>query len=558
MKEFIISKLHEITSLPEQRIQELIEVPKDTQLGDYSFPCFSLASSLKKSPTQIAQELAKQFPSSEHFEKIGTVGPYLNFFVNRVLLTEATLKTIFKQNEKYGSNTTGKGKNFVIDMSSPNIAKPFGIGHLRSTVIGNSIANIARFSGYKVTRINYLGDWGTPFGKTIAAYKEFGDARKLKENPINHLYELYVKASKDPSFEDKGKEWFKKLEDGDAETVKLWKQFRNESLKEFDKIYKLLGVSFEVISGESEYEELMPAIIKELEEKKLLEENQGAFIVNLEKYSLGVCLIKKSDGATLYATRDITAAIHRKKKYKFDTMVYEVGAEQKLHFRQFFKVLELMGYVWAKDCVHVAHGFYLDEDGKKFATRRGKSVFMAEILDETIELAKKELLQREKLKEKELLQRALAITRAAIIYGDLKNYREQNTLFDIDKFLSFEGDTGPYLLYTYARAKSILAKSKFVSKKKMVVPTTLGEKEKRLVTMFAQLPEVVKSAHQASAPHLIANYSYHLAQTFNEFYHAERIIGSEQEQFRLALVSAFSIVIKNALALLGIPVIEKM
>ncbi len=556
MKEIISNLLAQHLKKDVSSVVSLVEVPQDSTNGDYAFPCFTLSKELKKSPMDIAQNISSKLKLPKELEKIEAKGPYLNFFVNRSLLAQQTLKKILKEENLYGSSKVGKGKTTVIDMSSPNIAKPFGIGHLRSTMIGNALANMGKSQGYNVVKINYLGDWGTPFGKIIAAYREFGDPKEFKKNPIPHLYEMYVRASKDASFEEKGRNWFKRLSNGDKEAIALWKEFKKESLKEFEKIYTLLGVSFDVITGESEYEEFIPQIVKELKSKGLLKEDQGAQIVDLEEYNLGVCLIQKSDGTTLYTTRDIALAIQRYKKYKFAQMLYEVGSEQKLNFQQLFKVLELMGYAWAKNCVHVAHGLYLDHDGKKFATRKGKTVFMEDILLETVELAKKEILKRGEISQKEVEERAITIARAAIAYGDLKNYHEQNAIFDIDRFLSFEGDTGPYLLYTYARAQSILAKVK--KEKKISQFPNISDKEKQLVIHLTKFSEVVNSAYHSFAPNLIANYAFQLAQSFNEFYHSHQVIGSPEEAFRIQLVTASSQVLKNALHLLGISVLEKM
>jgi len=365
-------------------------------------------------------------------------------------------------------------------MSSPNIAKPFGIGHLRSTIIGESLSRICYFMGYKTIKVNYLGDWGTQFGKLIVGYKKYGSASKLKKDPINHLLELYVKVSNNPDLEQESRDWFRKLESGDKEALKLWKLFRKLSLEDFSRIYALLNVKFDVISGESLYNNKMDSTIKELESKNLLKESEGAKVVDLEKYGLGICLIKKSDGATLYATRDLTATLDRYKKYKFERMIYEVGSEQKLHFNQVFKVLELLGHSWEKNCIHVDHGLYLGKDGKKLATRKGTNFFMYDILDETISLAKKEIAKREKLSNSELDKRAKQIALAAIIYGDLKNYRTNDITFDIDRFLEFEGNTGPYLLYTYARARSILRKAKYKYSPN-IKTSKIEDREKQLV-----------------------------------------------------------------------------
>ncbi len=555
MKEIVIKEISKVVSLDKKRIDALIEMPPSSELGDFAFPCFSLAKDMKKSPTEIAKSLSEKINSKE-FEKVVANGPYVNFFLDKKTISKSILDKILKEREKFGCSEEGNGKKLVIDMSSPNIAKPFGIGHLRSTIIGNSISKIYESLGYKVTKINYLGDWGTQFGKLIAGYKRFGDKNKLKKDPIHHLFDLYVKGNS-KEFEEEAREWFMKLENGDKETIKLWSLFRSLSIKEFNKIYALLNVKFNVISGESGYNEKMDKTIQELKNKKLLVESEGAEGVDLNDYGLGFCLIRKKDGATLYATRDITAAIDRFNNYKFDVMVYEVGQEQKLHFQQVFKVLELMGYEWAKKCIHIYHGLYLDKDGKKFATREGKTIFMNEILDDTIFLAEKEVSKRVKLSQKDLEKRAKAIALAAILYGDLKNYRINDMIFDIRRFVSFEGDTGPYLLYTYARSRSILRKAGYKKGLKSV-PEEISDKDKNLLMSLDRFKEIVIQSAKNFSPNLIANYAFEISQLFNEIYHSEQVIGSENEQFRLVLVDCFSQVLKNSLSLLGIEAIEKM
>lgn len=561
MKELLIKRLAELTRISEEKVSSLIEIPKDPSLGDYAFPCFTLAGQLKKNPAQIALELAGKISAPE-FEKVEARGPYLNFFVNRNTLAQVTLREILEKGDAYGTASTGKGKTIVIEFSSPNIAKPFGIGHLRSTIIGNALVNLAKAQGYKTVKINYLGDWGTQFGKLMLAYTRYGDAKQLKTRPIQHLLELYVCITQDikadPTLEDEARAWFKKLESRDPKAQKLWKQFRALSLKDFQKVYRQLGVSFDVLSGESLYSEKIPSVMDALKKKGLLKESEGALIVDLESFGLGICLLQKMDGTTIYASRDLAAAIDRYEKYKFDYMLYEVGAEQKLHFQQVFKVLELLGYSWASRCVHVDHGLYLGPDGKKFATREGKTVFMEDILRETEELAKKAILSREKLSPAAVRKRAAVIARAAIIYGDLKTYRAQNTVFDLERFLAFEGDTGPYLLYAYARTQSLLAKARYRRVKKCPLSSALTESEKKLVLQLAAFPRILAESYESHAPHILANYAYKLAQLFNEFYHAEKVIGSKEESCRLALIDAFSQVLKTSLSLLNIPVLQKM
>jgi arginyl-tRNA synthetase len=564
MKTEVINLLSKnIKQLKKEEIENLLEVPPTQEMGDFAFPTFSLASKLKKNPAEIAYDLSKKIKTTEEIEKIEAKGPYINFFVDRKALAKNLIKDILKKGNNYGNNNSGKGKKIVIDMSSPNIAKPFGIGHLRSTIIGNSLSKISESQGYKTVKINYLGDWGTQFGKLIVGYKRFGNEAKLKKDPVKHLLDVYVKGNLE-EYESEARGWFKKLEEGDKEATKLWDKFKELSIKEFNKLYSMLGVEFDVTSGESVYNNKMKPFIRELRNKKLLKKSEDALIVDLNKYNLGIALIEKSDGTTLYATRDIAAAVLRKKKYNFERMFYEVGSEQTLHFRQLFKILELMGHKWAKNCVHVSHGLYQDKDGKKFSTRKGKLVFMEDILKETTNLAKKQLKKRTKLSEKELEKRARKVAIAAIFYGDLKSNRTNNVVFDLDRFVSFEGDTGPYLLYSYARASSILRKAKEASKRsslrdpKSFKLENLEEKEIELVKKLEEFEKVLSNAYEHLNPALIANYSYQLSQIFNEFYHSCPVIDSDKKDFRLALVQSFRQILKNGLNLLGIDVLEEM
>jgi len=562
MKELVIRVLKKAlkekkVNLSEEEIEKLVEIPPSQEMGDYSFPCFSLSEKLKDDPSEIAIEIREKIGNvtETEFEDIQTRGPYVNFFLNRKSFARQVVWDVITKKKDFGKTNIGKGKKVVVEFSSPNIAKPFGIGHLRSTIIGNSLANIFEFEDSKVTRINYLGDWGTQFGKLLFAYEKFGSEKKLDKNPMEHLFEIYVKANK-KIYEKDAREWFKKLEERDKKALMLWRLFRNFSIEELKKVYKTLGINFDVFEAESDYDKKAKSILEELKAKNLLKESKGAQIIDLEKENLGISIIEKSDGATIYATRDLAAATERYKKYKFDKMIYEVGQEQKLYFKQLFRILELMGNKWAKNCVHADHGLYLDKNGKKFATRKGKTVFLKNILDETVSLAKKEILKKSgKISKEELEKRALKIAIAAIFYGDLKSNRTNNIVFDIKKFISFDGDTGPYVLYSYARAGSILKKAP--EQKKFEVHD-LEEKEVDLVKKISQFSETVTSAYRNLNPSIIANYSYQLAQIFNEFYHACKVIGSEQESFRLALVQAFRQTLKNSLSLLGIETVEEM
>src|SRR3989344_2164583 len=504
-------------SLSNEQIINLIETPPSSELGDFAFPCFVLSKQLKQPPQKIALDLKNDLTGkSKIFSLVRVDGAYINFFIDRKKFVEDLVKKVMKKKENFGKQNVGKGKKVVIDMSSPNIAKPFGIGHLRSTIIGNSIANISKGLGYKVIKVN--------------------------ENP---------------DFDEESRIWFKKLEDGDREATRLWKKFKELSLGEFSKIYDFLGVKFDSFKGEAFYNNKMEDIVKELKQKKIAEMNDGALVVNLKEYGLGVALIKKSDEATLYITRDLAAAIYRYKKYKFAKMIYEVGSEQKLHFEQLFKILDLMGYKWYSSCVHVEHGLYLDKDGKKFSTRKGKTVFMEEIIEKTKNLVKEELKKRTKLTEKELREKVSKISKAAIIYADLKNYRGNNIVFDEKRIINFEGDTGPYLLYSYARAKSIIKKSRG-KKSGIFSKGKISQGEFDLVKKISLFPETVTRAYENLNPALIENYSFQLAQTFNEFYHSTKVLNSEDENFLLALVESFCYVLKSSLSLLGIESIEKM
>ena len=544
-------------SMKDEEIENLIEIPPSPDLGDYAFPCFSLTEKLKDNPRSIAIKVREKIgnPPATDFQDIQTQGPYINFFLNRKSLGRQVVWDVITQKKNYGKTNMGKRKKAVVEFSSPNIAKPFGIGHLRSTIIGNSIANILEFQGYKVTRLNYPGDWGTQFGKLIVGYEKFGDEKKLEKSPIEHLLQIYVKTNK-KTYEKKAREAFRRLEDKETKAVILWRLFRTFSLQHFKKIYKSLGIKFDAYESESQYNKKAKKILEELKEKKLLRKSKGAHIVNLEEHGLGNALIEKSDGTTLYATRDLAAAIERQKKYGFHKMIYEVGQEQTLYFRQLFKILELMGYKWAENLKHVSHGLYLNEKGKRFATRKGKTVFMEDILEKTKSLAEKEIKKRvSRVSKKELSERALKIAIAAIFYGDLKSNRINNIVFDLKKFVSFEGDTGPYILYSYARASSILKKAP--EQKKFEI-YELQPEEINLIKNLSKFPEVVLKAERSLNPSVIANYSYQLAQSFNEFYHACKVVGSEEEAFRLALVQSFRQVLRNALKLLGIETIEEM
>ncbi|WP_126427678.1 arginine--tRNA ligase [Brevibacillus marinus] len=547
-----------------QKVAEMLETPPNPQLGDLAFPCFQLAKTLRKAPPQIASELAG-LVESRYLDKVEAVGPYVNCFLNRSLVTAEVIRTIAEQGPAYGSRNIGEGRNVPIDLSSPNIAKPFSMGHLRSTVIGNAIANILEKHGYRPVRINHLGDWGTQFGKLIVAYKLWGDEEKVKQEPIKELLALYVKfheeAEKDPSLEEKGREWFKRLEDGDEEARKLWQWFRDESLKEFMKIYELLGVSFDSTHGEAFYNDKMDRVIRLLEEKNLLVESNGALVVNLDEYDMPPCLIKKSDGATLYATRDLAAALYRHETYDFAKALYVVGNEQRLHFQQIFRVLEKMGYEWAKEMYHIPFGMML-KDGKKMSTRKGQVVLLEEVLAQAItDVAKVIEEKNPTLANKEEVARQVGV--GAVIFHDLKNYRLNDINFSWEEMLTFEGETGPYVQYTHARACSLLRKGGYQpgSPAFDLDAGALDSAEAwSVVTLLTAFPEVLDRAREQFDPSQVGKYVIDLAQAFNKYYANVRILAEDDriKMSRLALVAAVVTVLREGLRLLGLAAPEEM
>ncbi|UFJ43289.1 arginine--tRNA ligase [Brevibacillus humidisoli] len=552
----------EIADFSLEKLEEMLETPPNPQMGDIAFPCFQLAKVLRKAPPQIAAELAG-LVKSDYLDKVEAVGPYMNVFLNRSLVTAEVIGTIAKEGSSYGNRSIGQGRNVPIDLSSPNIAKPFSMGHLRSTVIGNAIANILEKHGYRPVRINHLGDWGTQFGKLIVAYKRWGDEEKVRAKPIKELLSLYIKfheeAEKDESLEEQGREWFKRLEDGDEEARQLWQWFRDESLKEFMKIYKLLGVSFDSTHGEAFYNDKMDRVVRLLEEKDLLVESNGALVVNLDEYEMPPCLIKKSDGATLYATRDLAAALYRHETYDFAKAVYVVGNEQRLHFQQLFRVLEKMGYEWAKEMYHVPFGMML-KDGKKMSTRKGQVVLLEEVLAQAIEDVGKVIDEKNpQLANKEEVARQVGV--GAVIFHDLKNFRLNDVNFSWEEMLTFEGETGPYVQYTHARACSLLRKGGYRADTPDIAEGALDSSEAwTVVTLLNAFPDVVDRAREQFDPSQVGKYVVDLAQAFNKYYANVRILAEDEQikHSRLHLVSAVVTVLREGLRLLGLAAPEEM
>ena len=558
MKNEIIAILRKEISLSEKELESLLEIPPSPALGDFAFPCFVLSKKLKKNPNEIAQSLAEKIPK-KGFEKVEAKGPYLNFFVDKNTLAEKTLSEILKKKEKYGSLDTGKGKTVMIEFSQPNTHKAFHIGHVRGTSLGESLSRILEYSGTKVIRANYMGDTGMHIAKWIWCYEKYHSNEKLKDDE-SWIADIYVdsikKLKEHPEFQEEANEINRKLEDkSDKKLKKLWEKTRKLSLDAFERIYKEFDTKFDKYFFESEVEIEGKKISKELVRKKIAKISEGATIVDLKKYNLGVWVLLRSDETALYSAKDLALAKRKFEEFKLDKSIYIVGNAQRLHFYQLFKTLELMKF-GNQDKFRYIPVMEVRFPWGKMSSRTGDNILYSNFKGELMKEVKKQLEKKEKLSEQNLEKRALAITISALKYSMLKQDVSKNFIFNKDEAMKFEGNTGPYLLYTYARAKSILRKAK--SKKfKLEIPK-LDETEKKLISQLSSFPEIVNKVQESFAPNLIANYAYVLSQSFNEFYHSHQVIGSENENFLLALVETSSQVLKNALNLLGIEVLEKM
>lgn len=560
-KDLVAKAVYDIVKddLTLEQVEQLLENPKSAEHGDVAFPAFSLAKVYRKAPQQIAADLAEKVDSA-NFEKIEVVGPYLNFFMNKELISKKVLQTVVKEKEHYGDSNIGNQGTVPIDMSSPNIAKPISMGHLRSTVIGNSIGFIMEKIGYQPIRINHLGDWGTQFGKLIVAYKKWGSEEAVKAEPINELLRLYVQfhevAETEPELNEEARAWFKRLEEGDEEAIQLWQWFRDESMKEFNKIYDLLEVQFDSLNGEAFYNDKMDEIVELLEEKHLLNEDKGAEIVDLSAYDLNPALIKKSDGATLYITRDLAAALYRKRTYDFKQSLYVVGNEQSYHFKQLKAVLKEMGFDWSDDMHHIPFGL-ITQGGKKLSTRKGKIVLLEEVLNEAIQSAKEQISEKNPdLENKDVVAKQVGV--GAVIFHDLKNDRLNTFDFNLEEVVRFEGETGPYVQYTHARAVSLLEKAGFVPSE--TADYALNDDISwEVVKLVQKYPETVLSAGEKYEPSVIAKHAIKLAQAFNKYYaHTKILADDEQKEARLALVYAVTVLLKEDLRLLGLHAPDKM
>ena len=559
-KELIASELAKvIDSLDQDAILNLLEQPKSSDLGDIAFPAFSLAKVERKAPQAIATEIAEKIDQSA-FEKVVATGPYVNFFLDKSKISDHVIKSVITAGADYGQQDEGHGQNVTIDLSSPNIAKPFSVGHLRSTVIGDALSNLYRKMGYNTIKINHLGDWGKQFGLLMVAYKKWGSKEAVEANPINELLKLYVRINAEiehnPELDEEGRKWFKKLEDGDPEATQLWQWFRDESLEEFNRIYKLLDVEFDSLNGEAFYNDKMDEGVQILENKGLLKESKGASIVDLDDVNLPPAMIKKSDGATLYITRDIATAIYRARTYNFVKNIYAVGQEQSNHFRQLKAVLKKMGFDWSDDMVHVDFGL-VTKNRQKLSTRKGNIILLEPTLQEAISRAKAQIEEKNpELENKEEVAHAVGV--GAVKFYDLKTDRRNGYDFDLEAMVSFEGETGPYVQYAYARIQSILRKANFT-------PSTgttynLNDPESwEIIKLLQDFSRIVKRAAENYDPSLIAKYAISLAQAFNKYYAHTRILDeSPERESRLALSYSTAVVLKEALRLLGVQAPEKM
>ena len=558
-KNKVVDLVSSQVDLPKDKISQLIERPKNEKMGDYAFPAFVLAKTMHKNPAEIAKEIAANLTSVD-FANIQAVGPYVNFAIDHEKLISQTLDEVLSEKEHYGDQKLGEG-NVPIDMSSPNIAKPMSMGHLRSTVIGNSIAETMKKVGYTPIKINYLGDYGTQFGKLIYAYKRWGNEEDVKKDPIMNLFKYYVKfheeAEKDPKLDDEGRAWFKKLEDGDPEAVELWQWFREVSLADFKRIYKELGVDFDSYKGEAFFNDKMQPVIDELKEKGLLHESRGAQVVDMGEDE-NPALIVKSDGSSIYLTRDLAAAIYRMNTYHFVKMLYVVGNEQAQHFVELKTVLKKMGYDWADRIHHVPFGL-ITQNGKKLSTRKGNVVFLDQVLGDAIDLARKQIDQKNpNLTNKEQVAHDVGV--GAVIFHDLKNDRIENFDFDLDEVVRFEGDTGPYVQYTNARAQSVLRKAAKMGQEPSLSNNSLNDDWSFSVAKaLADFPRIIARSSDKFEPSVIAKYALDVAKKFNKYYANVKILtDDEQINSRLALVEATSIVLTEALRLLGVNAPKEM
>ena len=542
-------------------LRGLLAVPPDPALGDYAFPCFRLANPLRMAPPKIAETICAAWTHTD-VASVQPVNGYMNFFLNRVNFAAETMAALQAAGGRFGSSDIGKGKTVCLDYSSINIAKRFHIGHLSTTMIGHSLKRIFDFLGYTTVGINHLGDWGTQFGKMICAYKKWGSKEAVEQGGVAELEALYVRfheeAEKDPALEDEGRAWFKRIEDGDPEALEIFSWFKDITLKDAARVYDLLGVSFDSYAGESFYIDKMEPVIQELRDKGLLTLSEGAQVVDLSEDNMPPCLIIKKDGTTIYATRDITAAIYRQNTYHFDKCLYVVAYQQDLHFRQFFRVLEKMGYPWAKDCVHVSFGM-VSFEGAALSTRKGNTVHLEDLLTQAMDKALEIIREKSpNLENKEDVARQVGI--GAVIYTDLSNNRIKDIDFRWENALNFDGESGPYVQYTHARCCSLLRKAEAVAGVMPDWSALTDDEAQALLRLLSRFPDVVLDAADKYEPSMITRAVTDIAQAFNKYYYEHRILDGEPAQAaaRVALADATRQVIRTGLYLIGIEAPERM
>ena len=564
-KGYIADKINEAMEIVFGQTMEgvagFLETPPNPEMGDFAFPCFKLSKTLRMGPPVIAGKLQSALASDEIIAHVECVGGYLNFFLHKTGYAQSIVEKVLEQKEKYGSSDEGQGRVICIDYSSINIAKRFHIGHLSTTMIGNALYKIYEHLGYKCVGINHLGDWGTQFGKMIAAYLKWGNKEEVEKNGVDALTALYVRfhqeAEKDPSLEDEGRLWFKKIEDNDPKATEIFHWFKEITLKDAQRVYDMLGVKFDSYAGESFYNDKMQPIIDELREKGLLVESQGAYVVDLEEDNMPPCLILKKDGATLYATRDIAAAFYRKKTYHFYKDLYVVAYQQNLHFKQWFKVVEKMGYEWSKDLEHVPFGM-VSYEGRALSTREGYVVYLDELLNRAVEKAREIIEEKSpNLPDKDKVARQVGI--GAVVFFDLFNNRIKDIDFRWDRALNFDGETGPYAQYTHARCCSLLAKAGELDAEADYAALE-NPAAQEVVRTLERFPEVVSEACHRNEPSLVTRYTVELASNFNRFYYENRILTEDaaQSKARANLTAATASCLRTALSLIGVEAPEKM
>lgn len=557
-----------IEGLAAEEIKNMIEIPADSKMGDYAFPCFKLAKVLRKAPPMIAQGIAEKLQGNELFAKVENVNAYVNMFVSRKFFVHELVSGVAADKERFGSSDIGQNRKVIVEFSSPNIAKPFHIGHIRSTVIGNSIYKIYDFLGYDTVRINHLGDYGTQFGKMIVSYRRWGNEEDVTREPIKTLLGYYVKfheeSEKDPSLEDEARDVFTKLENGEPEETRLWQWFRDESLKEFNRVYDMLGISFDSYAGESFYSDKMERVVNMLKDADLLKESEGANIVDLEAYGMSPALITKKDGSSLYITRDIAAAVYRKEHYDFYKNLYIVASQQNLHFQQWIQIIELLGFEWARDCVHIPFGLVSLEEGT-MSTRHGRVVFLEEVLTRAVNQTKEIILEKN-VNTDNVDVTAKQVGIGAVIFQELSNNRIKDYVFSWEKVLNFEGETGPYVQYTHARAASVLRNGGELTNQVIAAANQVnaeyitGDSAYELAKLIYRFPEVVLEAGEKYEPSIVTRHIVDIAQSFNKFYHDEHILVDDEEEkkAKLLLVYAAKQTIQNGLKLLGMEAPERM